>query len=113
MMLTVWQCEACGQARLSGRRLCSACGSERFTETALPSVGHVLAVTRVHIAPTGAPMAKPPFTLCLVKTGKGNVQFMGVSEEELAIGDTVVLTFDRSTAPYMVAKQPKEDVTPA
>lgn len=108
MMLTVWRCDRCGKARLCGRPLCPQCRSGRWSEVALPSPGRVQAATRVHIAPAEPPVARLPFTLCLVKTETGGVQFMGVSQDDLAIGDAVALSSDRRAAPYPVTKRPDE-----
>ena len=106
MRLTVWQCQACGTVRLCGRHLCPECSSGRWLEAELPSVGRLLAVTRVHIASAEVPVAGLPFTLCLVKTDVGGVQFMAASEEDLTIGDAVALSSDRQAAPYLVTRQP-------
>ena len=92
--LVVQRCASCGATWYFARSLCPRCGTDSPESRPSTGAGTVVAVTVVHRAPSDEWRPFAPYTLALVDLEEG-VRVMGHAEPGVAIGDRVVVRFDR------------------
>jgi hypothetical protein len=90
---TYLACDDCGHAALPPRRLCPECGSSSLTREPLSDRGEILSFTEISVTIPKF-QGETPYTAVLVSFDEGVTltgQLRGVSADDVAIGDEVVL----------------------